>query len=175
METKRYSMKLRPRTDCHIDLEIKNAEYHQKNFLDPFMILRIVRVARFDPKASWIQMVLSNFFCYLLLIGTISASSRLIFGPLYQCCFRVVQSGAWCVLGSKTLPVLCRCIHQQGRGSIFRVSDCLCCTSKGGMKLGISEPSTAQKLGDCKQKEVFCFRRLRNLKSVFMDFLGFLW
>ena len=34
-------------------MSIKNAEYHQKNFSDPLMILRMVRVAGLEPTASW--------------------------------------------------------------------------------------------------------------------------
>ena len=45
---KRRSIKLRPYTDRYINLEIKNAEYHQQTFSDPFMILRMVRVAGFE-------------------------------------------------------------------------------------------------------------------------------
>ena len=33
--------------------ENKNAEYHQQTFSDPFMILRMVGVAGFEPAASW--------------------------------------------------------------------------------------------------------------------------
>ena len=39
---KRRSIKLRPRTDRYINLEIKNAEYHQQIRSDPLMILRMV-------------------------------------------------------------------------------------------------------------------------------------
>ena len=31
----------------------KNAEYHQKDFSDPLMILRMVGVAGLEPAASW--------------------------------------------------------------------------------------------------------------------------
>ena len=41
-----------PHTDCYINLEIKNAEYHQQTFSDPLMILRMVRVARVELTAS---------------------------------------------------------------------------------------------------------------------------
>ena len=34
-------------------LENKKAEYHQQTFSDPLMILRLVRVAGFEPTASW--------------------------------------------------------------------------------------------------------------------------
>ena len=50
---KRRSIKLRPHTDRYINLEIKNAEYHQQTFSDPFMILRMVGVSGFEPEASW--------------------------------------------------------------------------------------------------------------------------
>ena len=46
---KRRSSKLRPYTDCHIDLEIKNAEYHQQTLSDPLMILPMVRIRGFEP------------------------------------------------------------------------------------------------------------------------------
>ena len=39
-------------TDRYINLEIKNAEYHQQTFSDPLMILRMVRVTGFEPAAS---------------------------------------------------------------------------------------------------------------------------
>ena len=42
--------KLRPHTDRYINLEIKNAEYHQQTFSDPLMILRMVGVAGFEPR-----------------------------------------------------------------------------------------------------------------------------
>ena len=32
---------------------VRVAEYHQKNFSDPLMILRMVRVAGVEPTASW--------------------------------------------------------------------------------------------------------------------------
>ena len=49
----RSIFKLRPRTDRYINLEIKNAEYHQQTFSDPLMILRMVGVPGFEPGASW--------------------------------------------------------------------------------------------------------------------------
>ena len=53
METRKgVAFKLRPNTDRHIDLEIKNAEYHQQTFSDPLMILRMVRVTGLEPAAS---------------------------------------------------------------------------------------------------------------------------
>mgnify|MGYP005760593879 CR=1 FL=1 len=45
---KRRSIKLRPGTDRDINLGIKNAEYHQQTFSDPFMILRVVGVSLKD-------------------------------------------------------------------------------------------------------------------------------
>lgn len=50
---KRRSIKLRPHTDCYINLKIKNAEYHQQTFSDSLMILRMVGVWGFEPQASW--------------------------------------------------------------------------------------------------------------------------
>ena len=52
-DTLRRSTKLRPHTDRYINLEIKNAEYHQQTFSDPLMILRMVEVAGFEPAAFW--------------------------------------------------------------------------------------------------------------------------
>ena len=45
---KKRSIKLRLHTDRHINLEIKNAEYHPKTFSDPFMILRMSCVDKKD-------------------------------------------------------------------------------------------------------------------------------
>ena len=55
-------------------------------------------------------------------------------------------------------------------GSIFRAFVCLHCNSEGVIKPVISVPSMPQKLGGCKQKETFCFWRLRKLKRIFMRF-----
>ena len=55
-------------------------------------------------------------------------------------------------------------------GSVFRASDCLHCTSEGGIKQVISVPSRTQKMGGCKQKEIPRFQRLRKLKRIFMRF-----
>ena len=44
--------KLRPHTDRYINLEIKNAEYHQQTFSDPLMILRMERVTRLELATS---------------------------------------------------------------------------------------------------------------------------
>ena len=49
---KRRSIKLRPRTDRYINLEIKNAEYHQQTFSDPLMILRMECVDKKDVGAK---------------------------------------------------------------------------------------------------------------------------
>ena len=50
LETRKGVALASPRTDCHIELRHKNAEYHQKNFSDPLMILRMVGVADSNPR-----------------------------------------------------------------------------------------------------------------------------
>lgn len=61
-----------------------------------------------------------------------------------------------------------------GTGSVFHASNCLHCTSVDRIKQVISVLSTVQKLRDCKQKEAFCSKRLRNLKRMFMRILHLL-
>ena len=75
----------------------------------------------------------------------------------------------------RTLPSPCRCLLPTGTGSVFHASDCLDCTVKAKIKQIFSAPSTVQKMGDCRRKDVFHFRRLRKLKKIFSCFLNLIW
>ena len=61
-----------------------------------------------------------------------------------------------CVVGSvvRNAPQPLPVFSPTGTGSVFHASNCLHCTSVDGIKQVISVLSTAQKLGDCKQKEL---------------------
>ena len=65
-------------------------------------------------------------------------------------CYTAV-CGASC--GQKRSPALAGNGFPAWTGSIFRASNCLHCNSEVKIKQVISAPSTAQKLGDCKQKD----------------------
>lgn len=65
-----------------------------------------------------------------------------------------VWSGTVCgrFCGQKRSPALAGIFRRQGRGAFFMPFYCLDCTSAGEIKQVISVPSTAQTLGDHKQK-----------------------
>ena len=109
--------------------------------------------------------------------------------PAVFSCFRSAPLHLWasltmlfpcgpeqCVVGSvvRNAPSPCRRLSPTGTGSVFHASNCLHCTSVDRIKQVISVLSTAQKLRDCKQKEAFCSKRLRNLKRMFMRILHLL-
>ena len=122
---------------------------------------------------------------------TMRTSTRNFFRvfPAVFSCFRSAPLHLWasltmlfpcgpeqCVVGSvvRNAPSPCRRLSPTGTGSVFHASNCLHCTSVDRIKQVISVLSTAQKLRDCKQKEAFCSKRLRNLKRMFMRILHLL-
>ena len=128
----------------------------------------------FEPSTSRMRTSTRNFFRVF---------------PAVFSCFRSAPLHLWasltmlfpcgpeqCVVGSvvRNAPSPCRRLSPTGTGSVFHASNCLHCTSVDRIKQVISVLSTAQKLRDCKQKEAFCSKRLRNLKRMFMRILHLL-
>ena len=102
----------------------------------------MVRVAGFEPTASWTRRELEHFFqCFLLAFGRFRSDS-LTLRPSLNAGFPCAP-GLY-VVGSvvKTLSALCR--DPAGTGSVLSVSDCLHCTSECRLKQ------------EAKQKEDFC-------------------
>ena len=90
-----------------------------------------------------------------------------LFETLISMCYAAVCGGS---CGQKRSPPFAGNGFPAWMGSVFRASDCLHCTSEGGIKQVISVPSRTQKMGGCKQKEIPRFQRLRKLKRIFMRF-----
>ena len=156
-------------------IKIKKFNFCNKNKKNPLFSFEnggfLVRVAGFEPTASWTRTSTRNFFRVF---------------PAVFSCFRSAPLHLWasltmlfpcgpeqCVVGSvvRNAPSPCRRLSPTGTGSVFHASNCLHCTSVDRIKQVISVLSTAQKLRDCKQKEAFCSKRLRNLKRMFMSIL----
>ena len=72
-----------------------------------------------------------------------------LFGTLISMCYTAV-CGMSC--GQKRSPPFAGNGFPAWMGSVFRASDCLHCTSEGGIKQVISVPSRTQKMGGCKQR-----------------------
>ena len=108
--------------------------------------------------------IISNYLWYFPL--SFSFFPPLFRTPISMCCAAVC--GVSC--GQKRSPPFAGNGFPAWTGSIFRASNCLHCTSEGGIKQVISVPSRTQKMGGCKQKEIPRFQRLRKLKRIFMRF-----
>ena len=108
-------------------------------------------------------MISNCFWCFLLGFSFFPSLFRTL---ISMCCAAVC--GVFC--GQKRSQPFAGNGFPAWTGSIFRAFVCLHCNSEGVIKPVISVPSMPQKLGGCKQKETFCFWRLRKLKRIFMRF-----
>ena len=121
----------------------------------------MVRVAGFEPTASWTRTRPANFFQSFLVIFGHFIPLRILFEYLRSRCFRVLRRSVWYVLWSETLPSPCRCLSPTGTRERFSCSFTVNFNSTDTIKQIIFAPPTAQELGSCKQKKRFLSRGLR--------------